>query len=235
MTQAPVWRWLTLATAGIVAAGTMTVVAVADEPKVALSTIQACASKRTGQLRLAKPVCKATEKKVAWAARGPRGAMGATGATGATGPAGPPGALASTPVNVSYAATSADSHDLPALGGMEISLECGTNRIGSSQVDVVLFGADEVHGTTTRTLYNESSTVNSTSAPLDVTNSPAAPQSTTANGGTHGTLQAQWVVSEAGVVYTFAMYATRDTRQNRPVCQFVGSLTQQGPPTVTPS
>ena len=45
----------------------------------ASSTIAACANKKTGVLRLAKPACTSSETKVAWGIEGPAGAQGPAG------------------------------------------------------------------------------------------------------------------------------------------------------------
>jgi Collagen triple helix repeat (20 copies) len=59
-------------------------------------TVRACASKRTGELRLLRGSqrCRSTETRVSWNVRGARGVAGPAGAqgtAGATGPAGPAG------------------------------------------------------------------------------------------------------------------------------------------------
>jgi hypothetical protein len=65
------------------------------------STIQACADKRTGVMRLiSRGSCKRTETKVSWNVQGPQGLPGPTGArgeTGATGAKGESGANATSP------------------------------------------------------------------------------------------------------------------------------------------
>lgn len=56
--------------------------------------IKACASRKSGALRLANNCKKKQERAVSWSAQGPqglRGPTGATGGTGAPGPQGPPG------------------------------------------------------------------------------------------------------------------------------------------------
>jgi hypothetical protein len=64
--------------------------AVAVNPLSEARQIRACASKKTGALRLAKS-CRRSERPVSWNQAGPRGATGAPGATGAAGAAGPSG------------------------------------------------------------------------------------------------------------------------------------------------
>jgi hypothetical protein len=64
------------------------------------NTIQACASKTTGQLRVVsgRARCRHDEHPLVWNQQGPSGATGPTGAagaTGASGPTGPPGAIGS--------------------------------------------------------------------------------------------------------------------------------------------
>ena len=71
-------------------------VAVARTPQDAVTTIQACASRAGGFLRLvARPSdCRRRERSVSWNVRGPQGAPGEAGrrgAAGAPGPGGPPG------------------------------------------------------------------------------------------------------------------------------------------------
>jgi hypothetical protein len=71
-------------------------VAVARTPQDAVTTIQACASRAGGFLRLvARPSdCRRRERSVSWNVRGPQGAPGVAGpagAAGATGPRGPVG------------------------------------------------------------------------------------------------------------------------------------------------
>src|ERR1700760_856967 len=55
------------------------------------TSVHACASKRTGALRLSSACHKHRERAVSWNARGPRGARGAPGPQGARGPQGLPG------------------------------------------------------------------------------------------------------------------------------------------------
>jgi len=60
---------------------------------ISTATLHACASKRTGVLRLASK-CKSSERSVSWntvGPRGPRGLQGAKGDTGATGVSGAKG------------------------------------------------------------------------------------------------------------------------------------------------
>jgi hypothetical protein len=54
------------------------------------TVIRACASKRTGALRLASK-CRHGERYVSWSKAGPEGRPGRTGASGSTGPAGATG------------------------------------------------------------------------------------------------------------------------------------------------
>jgi hypothetical protein len=63
----------------------------------AAGTIRACASTKTGELRLLRTgqSCRRTESAVSWAQRGPMGLPGATGPPGAQGPPGPSGAQGS--------------------------------------------------------------------------------------------------------------------------------------------
>lgn len=55
------------------------------------TTIVACASKKTGALRIAYKACSKKENNVTWGVTGPQGPAGATGAQGATGAAGAAG------------------------------------------------------------------------------------------------------------------------------------------------
>jgi hypothetical protein len=72
--------------------------AVKPKPKKkrpAAVTIKACASKKTGALRLRKRrYCRRSERAVVWSIRGPRGPKGARGASGAAGAPGANGASA---------------------------------------------------------------------------------------------------------------------------------------------
>jgi Collagen triple helix repeat (20 copies) len=76
-------------------------VAVAASSQSGAGTVRACASKRTGELRLLRGSqrCRSAETRVAWnvsGPRGPRGVAGPAGAPGATGPAGPQGPQGAT-------------------------------------------------------------------------------------------------------------------------------------------
>jgi hypothetical protein len=71
------------------AVGGLAVAAVSSSP----SQIKACASKKTGALRvITKGKCAKSEKAVAWQKQGVAGRAGAAGAAGPAGPAGPAGA-----------------------------------------------------------------------------------------------------------------------------------------------
>jgi hypothetical protein len=64
-------------------------VAIASSSQGRAETVRACASKKTGALRLLRGRrCRSAETHVSWNAQGPRGLRGATGVQGATGPAG---------------------------------------------------------------------------------------------------------------------------------------------------
>jgi Collagen triple helix repeat (20 copies) len=81
---------------GLVCALAISGVAVASSSQSGAGTVRACASKRTGELRLLRGSqrCRSTETRVSWNVRGPRGVAGragAPGSAGATGPAGPTG------------------------------------------------------------------------------------------------------------------------------------------------
>ncbi len=93
--------------------------------------------------------CKGSERAVSWSVTGPAG------------PEGPAGALDTTPVNVGYASTSTSSHDVSAVGGVVLRLECGTSRIGMLKADLVT-QADQVHGTSVLTVYNGQTILSST-------------------------------------------------------------------------
>jgi hypothetical protein len=60
------------------------------------TTIVACASKKTGDLRIAYKKCSKSENKVTWGIKGPQGATGATGATGPQGATGLQGTTGAT-------------------------------------------------------------------------------------------------------------------------------------------
>jgi hypothetical protein len=90
------------------------------------STIQACADKRTGVMRLiSRGSCKRTETLVSWnrvgpqGATGPQGLPGATGekgSTGATGPAGSNASVETVTWNFPYLTTSWGNCPLAFLG-----------------------------------------------------------------------------------------------------------------------
>jgi hypothetical protein len=92
-----------------------------------------------------------------------------------------------------------------------------------------------VHGTAIKTRYDGSTLVDTVTEVIHVSGSTAAPSSLTTSGGTHSSMLIDWVVEDGGVVQDLSLYATRDTRQNRPVCEFIGALTELGPATVVPS
>jgi lamin tail-like protein/collagen triple helix repeat protein len=91
MTASPL-RALLIALALAVPAGGA--VAVARTPRDAATTIQACAARASGALRLvARPAdCRRRERSVSWNVRGPQGAQGEAGPAGAAGAPGPGGA-----------------------------------------------------------------------------------------------------------------------------------------------
>jgi hypothetical protein len=238
MSRRRVWTWISVLVAVLVAATTTTAVAVsAGNDKVA-AKVKACADKQTGVLRLSKPACKPSETKVAWAKKGPTGATGPAGPEGPEGPQGPQGpagALSTTPVNVQYQATRSTAHQLQTVGGITLNLECGTSRIGTDKADLGTF-ADEIHGTSTLTRYNGQVVVTATTYPIDASSSTDLDGANVGGGGvTHSTENFSAVVSEGGVVSQIDMYVTRDTRQGRPVCEFIGSVTELGPATVVPN
>jgi hypothetical protein len=81
----------------LIAALAVSGVAVASSSQGSAETVRACASKKTGALRLlrARQRCRSAETPVSWNARGlrgPAGARGAAGPAGAAGAAGPQGA-----------------------------------------------------------------------------------------------------------------------------------------------
>ncbi len=232
-------RWAALAAASTVLASGVAVAAVAEQ-RAAGPTVRACANKQTGALRVARPACRSTERRVSWAVRGPRGLRGLRGATGlqgGVGPQGPAGTLDTTPINVSYAAVRSSGHNLEAVNGITMILECGNSRIGENGVNAVVY-ADEVHGTSSLTRYNASgSVVDSSTATINTSGTATSLPSASVNPptATHVTEYFTAVVSEGGIVHTLDLYLTRDTRQNRPVCEFIGTLAAHGPATVVPS
>jgi hypothetical protein len=68
----------------------------------ASSTIAACANKKTGVLRLAKPACTSSENKVAWGIKGPAGPKGATGTQGPAGSNGSNATVSTKTVTIRY-------------------------------------------------------------------------------------------------------------------------------------
>jgi hypothetical protein len=110
-------------------------------------TIKACASKKTGALRLAS-TCKKTEKKVTWSVTGPEGAKGArgvpggTGVRGVTGPRGAKGARgvpSGTGPSDAYEATDPGVHTITTL-----SYETLTVTVPAGSYDISATG-DELN------------------------------------------------------------------------------------------
>jgi Collagen triple helix repeat (20 copies) len=85
-------RGLVTGIAGTFVAGAIMLPAIslAVQPN-ATTTIQACANKKTGVLRLAPPACKSSERAANWNAVGPRGLTGLSGPSGMPGGPGPSG------------------------------------------------------------------------------------------------------------------------------------------------
>ncbi len=130
---------------GYVAVAAITALAGAGGYAVAASrsnTLHACASNRTGALRLAKS-CNRREHAVSWAISGARGVAGARGAQGAQGPQGPAGRNGAdgAPATKLFALVDLDGSVVRSSGGVTVSSQ-STNNTTNTVSRTVTFPAD---------------------------------------------------------------------------------------------
>ena len=98
--------------------------------------IRACASKRTGALRVATICKKKQERAISWnveGPQGPRGATGATGATGAAGTTGSPGAPGTPATKLFAVVTSDGTIDASSPGVQADHVSTGVTELNFGQ------------------------------------------------------------------------------------------------------
>jgi hypothetical protein len=116
---------------GYLVVAAITALAAAGGHAVAASrttAIHACASKRTGALRLARS-CNRNERSVSWAKRGPAGVAGPRGLVGPKGPQGLPGTNGhnGAPATMLFVLDDIDGNVVRSSGGVKVSSQSTDN------------------------------------------------------------------------------------------------------------
>jgi len=143
-------------------------------------TINACAGKSSGALRIASK-CKKSERRLSWSVQGPQGIQGAQGVKGDTGPAGPSNAYSSykgSAVSLPATLGTVASLSIPAAGNYVINakavLHDEVNTPIAIQCQLVAAGTNLDQSETTLTGNAGSAVITETVALQAVDQFPAA-------------------------------------------------------------